>query len=138
MKMTAVEFDGVQPPIDAYAAEGFRIAGRFVEGPVILSAAGVSAWDGVDWTRVEAAGAAATAASLDAAAAASLAALAGAVDVVLIGVGREIAPAPADFRAALDAASVRYDVIGTPAACRTYNVLLTEERRVAAALLPVG
>ncbi len=127
MKMTELSFDGAQPPIDAYAPSGFRVAGAFIDGPVILDAAGARGW-----------AAGPGLAALDAEAAAPLVALAGRVDVLLIGLGPEIAPPPADFRRALDAAGLRYDAIGTPAACRTYNVLLTEDRRVAAALLTTG
>ncbi len=128
MKMTEADFDGAQPPIDAYAPDGFRVGGRFFDGPVILSRLGVAAWSD----------AASAAGDLDAAAAEALRGLEREADVVLIGAGREIAQPPAAFRAALDAAGIRYDVVGTPAACRTYNVLLTEDRRVAAALIPVG
>ena len=127
MKMTEHAFDDGKLPIDGYAPEGFRIGGQFFEGPVLLDANGSRIWEGAE-----------TAASLDAAAASPLSALAGSVDVVLIGLGSEIAPIPAPFRAALDATGVRYDTMGTPAACRTYNVLLTEARRVAVALLVVN
>jgi uncharacterized protein len=40
-------------------------------------------------------------------------------------------------RAALEAAGAGVDLMATPSACRTYNVLLAEGRRVAAALMPV-
>jgi uncharacterized protein len=56
-------------------------------------------------------------------------------DVLLIGTGaRQVFPAPALF-AALHAARIGFEVMDTGAACRTYNVLVAEERRVAAALL---
>ena len=42
------------------------------------------------------------------------------------------------LRAAIRARGPVVDVMDTGAACRTYNVLLSEARRVAAALLPVG
>ncbi len=41
------------------------------------------------------------------------------------------------IRDALKAAAITIEAMDTGAACRTYNVLLTEERRVAAALFPV-
>jgi uncharacterized protein len=40
------------------------------------------------------------------------------------------------LRAALKAGGVGVEAMDTGAACRTYNVLLGEDRRVAAALLP--
>jgi uncharacterized protein len=42
------------------------------------------------------------------------------------------------LRQALRQAGIVVDAMDTGAACRTYNVLLAEERRVAAALLPAG
>ncbi len=56
-------------------------------------------------------------------------------DVVLLGTGaRQTFPAPRILAAAARA-GVGLEVMDTPAACRTYNVLLQEERRVAAALM---
>ena len=44
---------------------------------------------------------------------------------------------PAAFRSALEDAGIGVEVMNSPAACRTYNVLLSEGRRIAVALLPV-
>jgi len=55
--------------------------------------------------------------------------------VLLIGKGADIAPLTRETRAALEAAGLGFEVMSTPSACRTYNVLLTEGRRVAAALV---
>jgi len=55
--------------------------------------------------------------------------------VLLIGTGaRQVFPGPQVF-AALHAARIGFEVMDTGAACRTYNVLVAEDRRVAAALL---
>ena len=51
--------------------------------------------------------------------------------------GAEIAHVPTEFRAALEEAGIGVEVMNSPAACRTYNVLLSEGRRIAVALLPV-
>lgn len=51
--------------------------------------------------------------------------------------GAEIAPLDRDLRAALEAAGIGVEIMATPPACRTYNVLLAEGRRIGAALLPV-
>jgi uncharacterized protein len=51
-----------------------------------------------------------------------------------------MAPPPEGFAAArsrLEAAGPGVELMATPSACRTYNVLLAEGRRVAAALMPV-
>jgi len=63
--------------------------------------------------------------------------LAGAVDVIFLGTGAEIAHAPASLRAAVEGAGMGLEVMNSPAACRTYNVLLGEGRRVALAALAV-
>ncbi len=66
-----------------------------------------------------------------------LLALAGQVDVLFVGTGTRIAHLPGDLRTALEDAGLGVEIMDSPAACRTYNVLLSEGRRIAAALLPV-
>ena len=51
--------------------------------------------------------------------------------------GAEIAHPPTAFRVALEAAGIGVEAMNTPAACRTYNVILSEGRRIAVALLPI-
>ncbi|MGH1456892.1 MAG: Mth938-like domain-containing protein [Alphaproteobacteria bacterium] len=58
------------------------------------------------------------------------------LDVVLLGTGKVIAFLPRPLRDALKANGLQVDVMDTGAACRTYNVLMAEGRRVACALLP--
>jgi uncharacterized protein len=60
------------------------------------------------------------------------------VELLLIGTGSRMALLPSKLQAALRAMGFGIDVMETGAACRTYNVLIGEERRVAAALLPLG
>lgn len=56
-------------------------------------------------------------------------------EVILLGTGaRQRFPHPAIARA-VQSAGVGFEVMDTPAACRTYNVLVQEGRRVAAAIL---
>ena len=58
-------------------------------------------------------------------------------EVVLLGTGKRLRfPDPALTRA-LVTANIGIEVMDTGAACRTYNVLMSEGRRVAAALLPI-
>jgi uncharacterized protein len=59
------------------------------------------------------------------------------VEVLLLGCGAKMQLLPSTLRKALRDAGVVVDAMDSPAACRTYNVLLAEGRRVAAALLPV-
>ncbi|WP_322893555.1 MULTISPECIES: Mth938-like domain-containing protein [unclassified Yoonia] len=105
-------------PIDGYGPGFFRIGGKVMRGPVLVFPTGVVAWDGFTDS----------AAILERAAD---------VDVVLVGTGAEIAHLPVDFREVLEEAGIGFESMASPAACRTYNVLLSEGRRVAVALIPV-
>lgn len=60
-----------------------------------------------------------------------------AIDLILIGTGSRLALLPAALRKDLRAMGFAFDAMDTGAACRTYNVLIGEERRVAAALIPI-
>ncbi|HBZ45440.1 MAG TPA: hypothetical protein DEO85_15610, partial [Maritimibacter sp.] len=53
------------------------------------------------------------------------------------GRGREMALAPADLVTRLDDVGIGVEAMATPSACRTYNITLSEGRRVALAALPV-
>lgn len=118
MRMTEIEYEG-QPPVDSYAPGGFRVAGTWHDGSLILHPGGVEGFEGV----------------LDEAGLAPVMAMAGEIDLVIIGQGAEIAPLPPGLRATLEAAGLGVEIMSTPSACRTYNVLLTEARRVAVVLV---
>lgn len=117
MRLVEIAFDEARP-IDGYGPGFFRVGGAVVRGAVVVTAAGVSSWGGLG----------------DAAA---LTALAEEVDVIFVGTGAAIARLPAALREAVEAAGIGIEPMDSPAACRTYNVLLSEGRRVAAALIPV-
>ncbi len=55
-------------------------------------------------------------------------------EVVLLGTGERQRFPPADIRAAFAARRVGLEVMDLGAACRTYNILVQEERRAVAAL----
>lgn len=117
MQMSEITYkDAV--PIDGYGPGFFRVAGQVIEGPALVTLTRAISWGGVEDV-------------------AALEALAGDVDVIFLGMGAEIAHAPAGLRQALEAAGLGVEVMASPAACRTYNVLASEGRRVAAALIPV-
>jgi len=59
------------------------------------------------------------------------------IELLLIGMGPRMTLLPSKLQAGLRAMGFGIDIMDTGAACRTYNVLIGEERRVAAALLPV-
>ncbi len=59
------------------------------------------------------------------------------IDVVLLGSGARGEFFPPKLRDALKQKGVVVETMDTGAACRTYNVLMAEGRRVAAALMPI-
>lgn len=115
MQLSEVGF-GVETPVEGYGPGFFRVAGEAQYGNLLLSPKGLSIWDGD---------------------LAPLLALKDEVDVIFYGTGAEIAHAPAEMRNAVEGAGLGLEVMNTPAACRTYNVLLGEGRRVALAALCV-
>jgi uncharacterized protein len=120
LRTTEVDYRG-RLPVDGYGRGGFRVASAVHMGPLALVPAGIVAWGGLpDLSPF-----------LERAAE---------FDVLLVGTGERMQPPAAGFaaaRAALEAAGAGVDLMATPSACRTYNVLLAEGRRVAAALMPV-
>lgn len=117
MRLDEVTYNDARP-IQGYGPGFFRIGGEVFHGAVLTGPAGTVGWRGYD----------------DGAA---LMALVGTVDVVLIGTGAEIAHIPDDLRAALEGAGIGVEVMNSAAACRTYNVLLAEGRRIALAMRAV-
>ncbi|WP_417242468.1 Mth938-like domain-containing protein [Celeribacter sp.] len=105
-------------PIEGYGPNFFRVKKAVHEGAMLLMGATPSAWGGYDDT-------------------APLLALSGRVDFILFGTGPEMAHIPTALRVALDAAGIGAEVMATPTACRSYNILASEGRRIAVALLPV-
>lgn len=60
--------------------------------------------------------------------------LAGSPEIIIIGTGpAQIFPEPARLRPLIEA-RIGVEIMNTPAACRTYNVLMGEGRRVLAAI----
>ena len=106
--------------IERYGPTGFRVSGTIHLGPVLVFADRTLAWEAAAMTP---AGLAPVAAH-------------GGVELLLLGLGRHMVPVAAALRAALKASGIAVEAMDTGAACRTYNVLLAEDRRVAAALLP--
>jgi uncharacterized protein len=56
-------------------------------------------------------------------------------EIVLLGTGREFKFPDAALLAPLYKAGIGVEVMDTPAACRTYNILLGEARNVVAAII---
>ena len=56
-------------------------------------------------------------------------------EVVILGTGMRLRFPPPDITARLQIRGIGVEIMATDAACRTFNILLAEQRRVAAALL---
>lgn len=59
-------------------------------------------------------------------------------DILVVGTGAGFALFPPELRQALKGWGAVVEAMATPAACRTYNLLVAEERRVAAALIALS
>ncbi|MGV6812527.1 MAG: Mth938-like domain-containing protein [Brevirhabdus sp.] len=117
MRLNDVDFGG-RPPVEGYGPGFFRIAGKVHEGPLLILPSGVCPWGGLEETS-------------------PLIAAASDIDVLFLGMGPEIAHPPAALRQAVEEAGTGLEVMASPTAARTYNVLLSEGRRIGAALLPI-
>lgn len=101
--------------IQAYGSDGFKISGKFYTSNVIVFPDRVEAWLSGDLKDVLP--------------------YKDELDVVLYGTGRTLKILKSTDRQAYRAQGFHVDPMDTGAACRTYNVLMAEGRRVAAALL---
>lgn len=114
-----------RPLIDAYGNGGFRFAGMSHRGSLLMLPSGVHAWQ------------AATPDAFDRAAFARVIAEVPAIEVLLLGTGAHQVFLSSELAAYLGEAGLGVEPMSTGAACRTYNVLLAEGRRVGAALIAV-
>jgi uncharacterized protein len=111
--------------IQSYGPGRFTIDGTVYEGPVLVFADRVEPWHVADFN------------SLTVDSFAPIRAATPAIDVVLLGCGPKQLFLPRSLRRGRQEIGFVLDAMETGAACRTFNVLLTEDRRVCAALLPV-
>ncbi|MBT3916028.1 MAG: hypothetical protein HOF23_06615 [Rhodospirillaceae bacterium] len=111
--------------IQSYGDLRFRVSDNFFESPVLVFPEKTITWSvsSIDGLSV---GALSDVIEADPA-----------IDILLIGCGKVMALIPPDLRDALKDSGVVIEPMDTGAACRTFNVLTTEDRRVAAALIPV-
>ena len=111
--------------VEGYGDGGFRVSGTLWRGPVIVFPDRTVAWPGGSMSGL------------------SLAMLEPALavdevpEILLLGCGARAGFVSPALRAAIRSAGPVLESMGTGAACRTYNVLLSEGRRIAAALIPV-
>ena len=114
-----------QVGIDAYGNSGFRFAEMSHRGSLLCLPTGMLGWSVV------------TPADITVDSLAPVFAAAGDIDVLMIGLGHDIAGLLPEVRAALRERGIIVEAITTGSAVRTYNVLLAEHRAVAAALIAV-
>jgi uncharacterized protein len=122
-------YDGFVPgrfPIDAYGNGGFRFADMSHRGSILVLPSGIKAWP-ISSMR-----------ELNDEVLAPILAEAGEIELLLFGTGVDIAALPGAFRERFREAGIGLDVMQTGAAARTYNILLAENRKVAAALIAVA
>lgn len=117
MRLTEITY-GQALAIESYGPGFFRVGTHVLRGACL-----VTPWDAGPWGGMTDIATPLT--------------LLGKIDVLLVGTGREIAQVPPAFRQALEAEGIGVEIMNSPAAARTYNVLLGEGRRIAACLIPV-
>lgn len=118
MRLTEVTY-GSAKAIEGYGPGFFRVAGHVLRGACLITPWDAGPWGGFDDT-------------------ATPLTLVDRIDVLFVGTGASLSHLPPAFREALEAKGIGVEPMATPTACRTYNVLLGEGRRVAVALLPVA
>lgn len=113
--------------IDGYGDNGFRVNGERLEGSYVLGMTQKIAW--------------AEPISIDEAAVLTLLkklqAMDDPVELLLLGTGKNLVFLPESLRQKFRDAGIGVDLMDTGAACRTFNVLMTEGRYAAAALIAV-
>ena len=114
------------PSIDSYGAGGFRLSGEWHEGSLLIVGDAAQAWPVRALSEVSRE----TLGPIFAAGRAE-------VEFLLLGVGAANAMPPREVREGLLAAGIGLEFMDTPAAARLYNVLTSEGRRLAAALIAV-
>lgn len=117
MRLNEITYNNAVP-VDGYGPGFFRVGGQVFEGATLTSATDTASWGEYSDHL-------------------PLLALAEDIDVLLIGTGAELTHIPKDLRHALEGAGIGVEIMNSPAACRTYNVLLAEGRRIALAVIPV-
>ncbi|MDE1570352.1 Mth938-like domain-containing protein [Aquabacter sp. P-9] len=114
-----------QVTIDGYSNRFFHFAGMSHAGSITALPSGVRPWRPERFADLGVDDLAVVVAEGDA------------VELLLIGTGRDPAHLKEPLKQVLRDAGIRFELMPTPAAASTYNVLLDEGRRVGAALIAV-
>ncbi|MDF2765848.1 MAG: uncharacterized protein K0S81_2842 [Rhodospirillales bacterium] len=111
--------------IDSYGAGRFTVSGTAHEGSLIVFPDRTLAWPVAAVEEV-------TLENL-----APIMAVRETLEVVLLGCGARLTQVPPGLRQLFRRSGLGFELMDTGAACRTYNVLAAEDRRVVAALIAV-
>jgi len=112
--------------IDSYSDQGFTVNGHLWHRPIFVFAGQTQPWE-IDGEMPDALTILSMAPAFD---------YEPAVELLLIGLGPSILALPESFRAGMKEKGIAIEPLDSGAACRTFNLLSMEGRRVAAALLP--
>src|SRR4051812_41894469 len=115
-----------QAVIEGYGNGGFRFAGMSHRGSLLCLPSGMHAWPVTVPAEI----------SLDSLA--PLFEIADQIDVLMVGLGVDIAGFDKSIRQALRERNIIVEAVATGGAVRTYNILLGESRAVGAALIAVA
>jgi uncharacterized protein len=113
--------------IQAHGGGAFAFAGMSHHGSILATPKGVQP---IEVTRVDDLNRERLAPLFD-----EIAEAPGSIEFLVIGAGADMAPIPKPLRAALRDAGLRFEAMATGPAVRMYNVMRSEDRRVAAALI---
>ncbi|MEP4380574.1 MAG: Mth938-like domain-containing protein [Alphaproteobacteria bacterium] len=112
--------------VERYGAGKFRISGQAYQSSVLVFPERTIAWPVADFSDIDAAALAPVLAESQAS---------DGIELLLLGCGPRMALVNQALRAPLRAAGIVIEPMDTGAAARTFNLLLSEDRRVAAALI---
>ncbi|MEQ8401429.1 MAG: Mth938-like domain-containing protein [Roseitalea porphyridii] len=113
-------------PIDAYGNGGFRFAEMSHRGSILALPSGIHGWDAASFEDIDLPRLQKVIADADE------------IEVLLVGCGPDLRVLPKALRDTLRTEhGIVTETMATGAAVRTFNVLLAEERAVAAALIAV-
>lgn len=117
---------GTRKLIQAYGNGGFRVSGEALNGSILIRPDWVGGWSVTAIAQLSQSGLA------------PLIEQPAKPEILIIGCGPRVALIPPALRQALKAIGIAIEAMDTGAGCRTYNVLMVEERRVAAALIAIA
>lgn len=124
IELRPAHFPG-RAPIDAYGNNGFRFADMSHRGSILCLPDGVYGWEPKQPPIL-------TLDDLD-----LILQQANDIEILLVGTGTDLKILPEEIRSVFRRHRIMADPMSTGAAVRTYNVLLAEDRAVAAALIAV-